>query len=103
MTGVKQLKIELTSLVPSGAAPRADGRGEAHIRVLTNKPVGPEIWETVSRRLSDNYPWFFGTYEGTFEKFFTELTELEEGEDSYGGFGHEQWFLLAEKREAYKT
>lgn len=100
LRGDLDLKIELTR-VPAEQAERADNKGEAWVRVLTNTPIGPQAWDEVSRKLAENHDWFFGTYEAKPEKFFTELTDLEEGETGYdaeGLYGWEQWFTLAEKR-----
>lgn len=99
-TGDGQLKIELTNVMAAGVAPRADGRGEAHLRVLTNSPVGPEVWNDVLVRVGEIHPNFSKRFEDKFESFFPELTELEEGETDYDGWGHEQWFVVAE-RKAY--
>lgn len=88
------MKIELTEL-PSGSAPRADGRGEAHVRVLTNSPIGPQEWPAISKAVAEKRGGFFDDYENAFEAFYPELTELEDDEDSYDGYGWEQWFVIA--------
>lgn len=88
------MKIELTSVMAAGEAPRADDRGEAHIRVLTNEPKGPEIWPTVQKAFAEGFPLVAAAHEDKFEKWFPELTELEEGECDYDGYGFECWFVL---------
>lgn len=95
------MKIELTNLWDAETASqvRHDGRGEAHVRVLTDEPAGPEIWDKVVSWLREHHLWFAEKYDlKAFEKWFPELTELEEGETDYDGYGHESWFVIAEKR-----
>lgn len=93
------MKVEVTTL-EAGVAPRADGSGEAHIRVLSHEPFGPEAWDRVALMAEDAHPGLRETYESKYESFFADLTEIEEGETAYDAEGHgfEQWFVLKERK-----
>lgn len=95
--GGVRVKIEVTEM-PDGVAPRADGRGEAHIRVLTNEPVGPQVWPKLHELIPSVRPAFWDSYEGQFETFYPELTDPDE-DGSYDGWGFEQWFVVAARRD----